>query len=93
MGLFKNAMEDIVESLLDREMQGTGCCMCPLCRSDVACYALNRLPPKYMASCQGEMLTRIQTGENQLSADIMFTVSEGCRIVKENPRHELMRLK
>lgn len=88
----RNAMEDVVTQYVDKEMQNTGCCTCEACRDDVITYSLNRLPPKYSSTRQGELITLIGTEENQQAADIVFVISEGCKVVRENPRHDTARL-
>ena len=52
----KNYMEDVVFRHLDRIIAGADCCKCPVCRMDVAAYALNRLPSKYVATREGEVI-------------------------------------
>lgn len=87
----RNAMEDAVYKFADEEMNKVGCCCCSSCRDDVITYALNRLPPKYYSTLEGEMLTLLATIENQLSADIVFQLSEGAKLVRDHPKHNAIR--
>lgn len=37
------------------------------------------------------MLTLLATIENQLSADIVFQLSEGAKLVRDHPKHNAIR--
>ena len=61
-------------------------CGCDQCRDDVMVYALNRLPPRYVAQPTGEVLTNLSMGTDQPRADISVVLLEGLRRVKAEPR-------
>jgi competence protein ComFB len=61
-------------------------CGCALCRSDVLVYALNRLPPRYVASLEGSAVTEVTLEKEQSRAAIDVTVMEGFRKVALSPR-------
>jgi competence protein ComFB len=62
-------------------------CTCTQCRSDAACYALNRLEPHYIASSRG-LLREEQFGVENLQklADISSFVYQGLKQVNINRR-------
>lgn len=52
------------------------------CRTDAACYVLNRLPPRYVSSARGQAHAEKESRLNpQLDIDIMTLVHEGLRRV------------
>ena len=53
------------------------------------CYALNRLKPKYVATSQGELLSRIDALSSTFDIAVMTELTAGAEIVRKNPRHNL----
>jgi len=51
---------------------------------DVATYALNRLPPKYIATEKGEVYTKTEELEQQHSVDILSVVTKAIKVVSED---------
>ncbi len=86
--LLRNLTEDIVLRKIDRMKNSLDCCTCEHCRLDIASYALNRLPAKYVATTQGELLSRLDTLEPQFDATVMTVILQGAMLVKLHPRHE-----
>ena len=84
----KNVLEVVVmrdyEELL---AQMPRVCGCPLCREDILVYALNRLPPRYVATLTGEVLSEVQMQADQGRADVTVALMEAFRMVGEAPRH------
>lgn len=89
-----NLMEEIVvkeidEFFRDKEaMEKMGACGCEQCRTDVACFVLNRLTPKYVASGRG--LAHVETeyfDDPQSITDVVSLVNEGTRLVSSRRRH------
>ena len=88
MIVFKNLMEDYVMKTLDHMMEDLDCCKCEKCRLDIASYALNRLPSKYVATSQGEIMTKIfEFNNNQFETQVMAAITNGAVVVKQHPRH------
>jgi competence protein ComFB len=61
-------------------------CGCPVCREDVLVYALNRLPPHYVAGVEGRVLTEVTLEKDQSRAEIEVALMEGIRKVSLSPR-------
>lgn len=61
-------------------------CGCALCESDVQVYALNRLPPKYVSTTGGGMITGTELELGQGGTDIDLTLMDGFRKVASTPR-------
>lgn len=86
-------IENIVEKLVWDNMdtvidQKPGMCRCEICRSDIAAYALNKLPPHYVSTVKGSAITRAQFIENQNYLDLIIILTEAVEKVSANPRHE-----
>ena len=69
---------------------GADCCKCPVCRMDVAAYALNRLPSKYVATREGEVYSKLLELEHQFEADVVIAIMKAIEVVRKNPRHKEM---
>ncbi len=87
----KNLMEAIVEQKLDSMIDSLGCCKCDVCRMDILCYTLNRLPPKYVATTQGELLSRIDSLSSTFDMSVVTAITSAAEVVKQHPRHELLK--
>lgn len=61
-------------------------CGCEICRGDVLVYALNRLPPHYVSTRQGEVLTELGLESDQEKARLDVILLEGLRKVALAPR-------
>lgn len=84
----KNVMEELVFDKLDEIMTKLGCCKCKNCRMDAAAYALNHLPPKYVVSDRGELISRsIFMDKGQYEMDVTMAIINGANKVMEHPRH------
>lgn len=58
----------------------------PQHREDVIVYALNRLPPKYVVTNQGKVVTDVALDGDQHRAAIEVQVLEAMRHVAQRPR-------
>ena len=87
--LVKNIMEKLVIDKLDQMMPSLGCCSCDICKTDILCYALNRIKPKYVSTEQGELLSRVDSISVSYGAAIMTELVAGAEIVRKNPRHKV----
>ena len=62
-------------------------CVCNQCRMDVTCYALNRIPPRYIVSNRGASRVLVEDiGRQQQTADISVLIHEGLHRVSHNMR-------
>jgi len=86
----RNNTEKIVlntmnELLKNPEYENT--CKCHQCLKDIASYALNRLPAKYIASPKGNLQSKIAEFENSVNIDAASVVKKAIKVVSNNPRH------
>ena len=84
---YRNLMEDIVLQNLDSVMAAEGGCTCDFCKSDVAAYALNHLPPKYVVMSRGDRIPRLTVYESKYSSDITAQLIQACKKVMLTPHH------
>ena len=52
---------------------------------DIAAYALNRLPPRYVQSKEGEMLHKFDASTMQMDVEITAVVCKAIQVVGEDP--------
>lgn len=88
MQQLKNMMEDIVLSKYEEMKDHLDCCHCDACRLDVLSYALNHLPPKYVATHTGELYSKNAAYESQYRTDIISALTQAASIVRQYPRHQ-----
>jgi competence protein ComFB len=85
-------MKNVLEAVVTREYDDMlrevpDACGCPLCREDILVYALNRLPPRYVATLTGEVLSEVQMEADQGKADVTVALMDAFRVVGDSPRH------
>lgn len=83
--VLKNYMETLVLDKLDEMIDSLDCCKCPKCRMDIASYALNRLPPKYVASYKGEVYSKYDSLTVQYDADLVNAIYQAAQVVAAHP--------
>ena len=72
--ILRNIMEEYVILTLDEML-------------DMASYTLNRLQPKYVATTQGELMSRLCEFDSQFKASIMKEITQAHAIISKHPRH------
>ncbi|MGQ9474699.1 MAG: late competence development ComFB family protein [Actinomycetota bacterium] len=86
--LFKNYMEEVVESTLEEILaHRDDICKCDRCKMDIKALALNSLPPKYVVTDKGYVYTKVNELESQFKADVTVAVTNAMKVVRNNPRH------
>lgn len=81
-------MEDCVLDLIPSVISEMDICKCNRCQMDIAAYALNKLPPKYVATGKGHMFAKLDTMHAQFGTDIVSVIASGASLIGKNPRHE-----
>lgn len=85
--VLKNMMEPLVLDKINDTISQFGCCTCEVCKMDIASLALNKVPPRYVATHMGEMYTKLEALSVQYGADVLNAITSSVNAVKENPRH------
>ena len=80
-------MEEYVLTSLEHMLKDLDCCKCSRCQLDIASYALNRLPAKYVATTRGELMAKVSAFNTQFEATVMSEIVKAAIVVKEHPRH------
>lgn len=86
--VLQNMMEAVVEEKLEEVLGKFDCCKCEICKADMKCFALNKLPPKYVATRMGSMYARLENTAFQNEADVVTAVIKAIDLVSQHPRHE-----
>ena len=85
-----NLTEEVVlerlGEMLERE-EFSDICKDEDCLLDMATYALNRLPAKYVATSRGEIFSKTEELEQQHSVDVLSVVTRAIKVVSENEHH------
>ncbi|TFG53213.1 MAG: competence protein ComFB [Gemmatimonadales bacterium] len=85
--MIRNLTEDrVTEAYRRLSAHFPSFCGCDSCRNDVLIFALNRLPPRYVASDEGKAVTEFQLEKGQNRADIDRTLIDGFKTVAMAPR-------
>ncbi len=85
--ILRNIMEEYVILTLDEMLPFLDGCKCERCRLDMASYTLNRVSPKYVATTQGELMSRLCEFDGQFKASIMKEITQAHAIISKHPRH------
>lgn len=86
--LLRNMTEEVVLKKIDSLIDTLNCCKCEQCRLDIASYALNRLPAKYVVTTQGELLSKLDSLEPQYDTTVTTTIIQGSMVVNMYPHHK-----
>ncbi|MDD7403702.1 MAG: late competence development ComFB family protein [Butyribacter sp.] len=84
-----NLMEETVMHKIDQLWPQTDYCKCDRCRLDIAAYALNRLPARYVQSLEGAMLHKFATSTTQTDIEITTVVFKAIQVVGEEPHSNM----
>jgi competence protein ComFB len=83
----KNLLEEhVTEAYASLRGHFADFCGCEVCRADVIVYALNRLPPRYVATLEGTVVTEVNLDKQQGRAPIDVAVLDGFKRVSRSPR-------
>lgn len=62
-------------------------CTCDQCLEDITAYALNRLPPRYVTTHKGEVITDFCLSEPFDRTKVLTEVIRAINAVSKNPSH------
>lgn len=85
--VFINIIEEFVKNECPSLMNKMEVCCCNKCKNDVIALALNHLPPKYVVTRKGYLLSKLLAYEKQYKADVLAAVTNACLQVKSMPHH------
>lgn len=82
-----NIMEGKVLSTINKAAPQLGCCTCNKCKIDLAAYALNRIPPKYVDTEKGALFTRANHMGSEFDTKILLEVTKAAAAIGKAPGH------
>lgn len=62
-------------------------CKCDSCYQDIMTLTLNNLPPMYVSTDVGHIMTMYNLTKDQLRAQVMVELIKAIDQVKKNPKH------
>jgi competence protein ComFB len=87
-----NYMEFIVQQELPAVLAARpSVCQCRTCQMDIMAFALNQLPPHYVASDGGHIHTMVNIASAQLKTQVLVAVVNAINAVARHPRHRAKR--
>lgn len=87
--MIRNVVEDHVRASVEAlRSHFPDFCPCgeALCTDDVMVFALNRIPPRYVTTREGQAVTEVSLEKQQQRAEIDVIVMEALRKVSMAPR-------
>ena len=82
-----NAYEELVKQSVLTMAKYMEMCTCEKCLSDVCALVLNQLPPHYVTTRKGEILTQLPQSVQDKHIDLTVKVVHALHHVKDSPRH------
>lgn len=86
--ILRNIMEEYVILTLDEVLDSFEGCKCERCRLDIASYTLNRVRPRYVATTQGELMSRLCEFDSQFKASIIKEITQAQAVISKHPNHD-----
>ncbi|MGE5406033.1 MAG: late competence development ComFB family protein, partial [Candidatus Saccharibacteria bacterium] len=68
--------------------QGQVKCACTTCLADIMTYALNRLPPNYVAQRVGAIIRGSRAEDSQFKVDVLTVLTQAINEIGANPKHD-----
>ena len=85
--MIRNRVEDHVETaVVSLRAHFPAVCTCEICTDDVKVYALNRIPPRYVSSLEGNAVTEVALSRDDQRASIEVVVMDAFKRVGAAPR-------
>lgn len=82
-----NAYEELVRQSVEMMIQYMDMCSCNKCIADACAMVLNQLPPQYVTTRKGELLSQIPRTKQDQHIDLTVKVVQALQLVKDSPRH------
>lgn len=82
-----NVMEDLVRIEIDENIESLGICPCPLCRRDLMTLTLNNVPPKYVNTEKGAIMSKVGSMSSTERIKLLAEIAHYAEMVRDHPRH------
>ncbi len=83
-----NITEQIVKRRVRAAMAEMDMCQCEKCYLDACAIILNKLPPQYVTTKKGKLLSLVNVSTLQSQTTLTVHVLQALTLVKKSPRHQ-----
>ncbi|GAV23092.1 late competence development ComFB family protein [Carboxydothermus pertinax] len=87
MPILRNYTEEVVDEILQEILPKQDICTCERCLLDIKAIALNQLPPRYVVTDKGEVITRLNFTKVADRTEVLTAVLKAIEKVRKNPSH------
>ena len=84
-----NVMEDMVRIEIEENIDSLGICPCPVCRRDLMTLTLNNVPPKYVNTEKGAIMSKVGSMSRAEKIKLLAEIAHYAEKVRDRPRHSL----
>lgn len=84
-----NVMEDMVRIEIEENIDSLGICPCPVCRRDLMTLTLNNVPPKYVNTEKGAIMSKVGSMSRAEKIKLLAEIAHYAEMVRDRPRHSL----
>jgi len=85
---YENYIEKIVREELKKAYErDKTLCRCASCHQDIITLTLNNLPPMYVSTNVGHIMTMFNLTKDQLHAQVVVELLKAIEQVKKHPKH------
>lgn len=84
-----NVMEDMVRIEIEENIDSLGICTCPVCRRDLMTLTLNNVPPKYVNTEKGAIISKVGSMSRDEKIKLLAEIAHCAEMVRDRPRHAL----
>lgn len=84
-----NIMEDMVRIEIEENIDDLGICSCPVCRRDLMTLTLNNVPPKYVNTEKGAIMSKVGSMSRTERIKLLAEIAHCAEMVRDKPRHSL----
>lgn len=82
-----NIFEELVKNKVRTIIESIDMCKCEKCQLNACAIALNSLPPKYVTTTKGTLLSQISVSDLNNQTTIEVEVLKALKIVRNCPLH------
>jgi len=82
-----NIMEDSVVEKTKTIVARMDMCKCEKCYLDVCALVLNQLPPKYVTTFKGSLMSRLPAMTQKSDLDLTVLITRCAKMVQKKPMH------
>lgn len=84
-----NIVEEFVKEKVKESIKELGACECDTCYLNACALALNVLPPKYVTTTKGALITEVMAMKLATQTNILVEVTKAVMQVMQSPHHDV----